>query len=96
MGHIFLTGSFEIQGILSPIQLDGITLCHWKMYPLTFSSLDNLPKLQLVTQMPDIRASKESVIHGHSEKKLQESLFYSNESNLNFMKAISILTLRVR
>jgi hypothetical protein len=48
------------------------------MYPLTFSSLDNLPKLQLVTQMPDIRASKESVIHGHSEKKLQESLFYSN------------------
>jgi beta-galactosidase len=71
---------FDRKGILSPIQLDGITLCHWKMYPLTFSSLDNLPKLQLVTQMPDIRASKESVIHGHSEKKLQESLFYSNES----------------
>ncbi|PVH62072.1 hypothetical protein PAHAL_3G198700 [Panicum hallii] len=70
---------FDRKGILSPIQLDGITLCHWKMYPLTFSSLDNLPKLQLVTQMPDIRASKESVIHGHSEKKLQESLFYSNE-----------------
>ncbi|RLM98017.1 hypothetical protein C2845_PM06G00660 [Panicum miliaceum] len=71
---------FDRKGILSPIQLDGITLCHWKMYPLTFSSLDNLPKLQLITQMPDVRASKESVIHGHSEKKLQESLFYSNES----------------
>ena len=70
--------SFELQGILSPIQIDGVTLCHWKMYPLTFNSLDNLPKIQLVTQMPDVRASKVSIIHGHSEKKFQESSFYLN------------------
>ncbi|CAN6359341.1 unnamed protein product [Urochloa humidicola] len=69
---------FDRKGILSPIQIDGITLRHWKMYPLTFNSLDNLPKLQLVTQMPDAWASKVPVIHGHSEKKLQESSFYSN------------------
>jgi len=48
------------------------------MYPLTFNSLDNLPKIQLVTQMPDVRASKVSIIHGHSEKKFQESSFYLN------------------
>ncbi|CAL4902048.1 unnamed protein product [Urochloa decumbens] len=70
---------FDRKGILSPIQIDGITLRHWKMYPLTFNSLDNLPKIQLITQMPDVRASKVSIIHGHSEKKLQESSFYSNE-----------------
>ena len=74
----WLLPSFEIQGILSPIQIDGVTLHHWKMYPLTFNSLDNLPKLQLITQMPDVRASKVSVIHGHSEKKFQESSFYLN------------------
>ncbi|CAN6327462.1 unnamed protein product [Urochloa humidicola] len=69
---------FDRKGILSPIQIDGITLHHWKMYPLTFNSLDNLPKIQLITQMPDARATKVSIIHDHSEKKLQESSFYSN------------------
>ncbi|OEL35585.1 Beta-galactosidase 8 [Dichanthelium oligosanthes] len=69
---------FDRKGILSPVQIDGITLCHWKMYPLTFNSLDNLPKLQLISQMPDFRASKVSIIHGDSEKKLQESSLYSN------------------
>jgi beta-galactosidase len=48
------------------------------MYPLTFNSMDNLPKLQLITQMPDVGDSKVSIVHGDSEKKLQESSFYSN------------------
>ncbi|WVZ99431.1 hypothetical protein U9M48_044729 [Paspalum notatum var. saurae] len=73
---------FDRKGILSPIQIDGVTLRHWKMYPLTFNSLDKLldklPKLQLITQMPDVGVSKMS-IHGDSEKKLQESSFSSNE-----------------
>ncbi|TVU20442.1 hypothetical protein EJB05_36650 [Eragrostis curvula] len=67
---------FDRKGILSPVEIDGIALHHWKMYPLSFNALDNLPKLQLISQMPDVRASKVSV-HGDSEKKLS---LYSNES----------------
>lgn len=74
--------SFEIQGILSPIQIDGITLRHWKMYPLALSSLDILPKLQLITQIPYAGASKMS-IHGDSEKILQESSCCSNGNSLH-------------
>lgn len=70
---------FDRKGILSTVQIDGITLHHWKMYPLSFNALDNLPKLQVITQMPDVRASVVS-IHGDSEKKLQELSFYSNEN----------------
>ncbi|KAL6618872.1 hypothetical protein ACP70R_034011 [Stipagrostis hirtigluma subsp. patula] len=55
---------FDRKGILSPVHIDGITLRNWKMYPLSFNVLDNLPKLQLITQMPDVR----------------ELTFYSNES----------------
>lgn len=70
---------FDRKGILSPIQIDGITLRHWKMYPLALNSLDILPKLQLITQIPYAGASKMS-IHGDSEKILQESSCCSNES----------------
>ncbi|XP_066366539.1 beta-galactosidase 8 [Miscanthus floridulus] len=70
---------FDRKGILSPIQIDGITIRHWKMYPLALNSLDNLPKLQLITQIPYVGASKMS-IHGDSEKNLQESSSYSNGS----------------
>lgn len=70
---------FDRKGILSPIQIDGITLRHWKMYPLALSSLDILPKLQLITQIPYAGASKMS-IHGDSEKILQDSSCCSNES----------------
>lgn len=70
---------FDRKGILSPIQIDGITLRHWKMYPLALNSLDILPKLQLITQIPYAGASKMS-IHGDSEKILQDSSCCSNES----------------
>lgn len=73
--------TFEIQGILSPIQIDGITLRHWKMYPLTLNSLDSLPKLQLIMQLPYVGASKVS-IHGDSEMNLQELSCYSNGKSL--------------
>jgi len=58
-------------GILSPVQIDGSTLYHWKMYPIAFNSQDNLPKLQLITQMPGDRASEAS-INGGSEKEITE------------------------
>lgn len=73
---------FDRKGILSPIQIDGIALNYWKMYPLTFNSLDNLPKLQLITQMPDVGTSKMS-IHGDSKNKLQKSSFYSNAEGIS-------------
>ncbi|KAL6851717.1 hypothetical protein ACP4OV_020281 [Aristida adscensionis] len=69
---------FDRKGILSPVQIDDITLCHWRMYPLSFSALDKLPKLQLITQVPNITASKVS-IHGDSQNKLRELSFYSSE-----------------
>jgi hypothetical protein len=74
--------SSEIQGILSPIQIDGITIRYWKMYPFALNSLDNLPKLQLITQIPYVGASKMS-IHGDTEKNLQESSSYSNGKSLH-------------
>jgi beta-galactosidase len=78
---VLINANFEMQGILSPVQLDGITLHHWKMYPLSLNALDNLPKLQLISQLPNVRASKVSV-HGDSKKKLQELSLYSNGKSL--------------
>ncbi|GJN15072.1 hypothetical protein PR202_gb01961 [Eleusine coracana subsp. coracana] len=68
---------FDRKGILSPVQIDGSALHHWKMYPLPFNAVDNLPKLQLISQLPEVRASKAS-IHGDPKKKLQELPFYAN------------------
>ncbi|KAK3134968.1 hypothetical protein QOZ80_5BG0413010 [Eleusine coracana subsp. coracana] len=70
---------FDRKGILSPVQIDGSALHHWKMYPLPFNAVDNLPKLQLISQLPEVRASKAS-IHGDPKKKLQELPFYANEN----------------
>ncbi|KAK3138147.1 hypothetical protein QOZ80_5AG0365160 [Eleusine coracana subsp. coracana] len=70
---------FDRKGILSPVQIDGIALRHWKMYPLPFNAVDSLPKLQLIGQLPEVRASKAS-IHGDPKKKLQELPFYANEN----------------
>jgi len=41
------------------------------MYPSAFNSQENLPNLQLITQMPGDKAS-EAFINGGSEKKLQK------------------------
>lgn len=68
---------FDRKGILSPIQIDGITLRHWKMYPLALNSLDILPKLQLITQIPYAGASKMSI---RGDSILQDSSCCSNES----------------
>lgn len=68
---------FDQKGILSPVEIDGITLRHWKMYPISFNSLGNLSKSQLIMQMADARASKMS-IHGDSQNKLRDLSFYLN------------------
>uniref|UniRef100_A0A0A9D3N5 BGAL17 n=1 Tax=Arundo donax TaxID=35708 RepID=A0A0A9D3N5_ARUDO len=79
---------FYRKGILSPVQIDGITLYHWKMYPLSFNAPGSLPKLKLITQIPDVRGSKAS-IHGDLEKKLQELPFYSDSKSLHSVNSAS-------
>uniref|UniRef100_A0A452ZPD9 Uncharacterized protein n=1 Tax=Aegilops tauschii subsp. strangulata TaxID=200361 RepID=A0A452ZPD9_AEGTS len=69
---------FDQKGILSTVEIDGVTLHHWKMYPLSFNLLDNLSKFQPIQQITDARASKVSS-HGGSQTKLRDLSFYLNE-----------------
>ncbi|VAH21963.1 unnamed protein product [Triticum turgidum subsp. durum] len=69
---------FDQKGILSTVEIDGVTLHHWRMYPLSFDLLDNIPKFQPIQQITDARARKVS-IHGDSRNKLRDLSFYLNE-----------------
>ncbi|EMS49254.1 Beta-galactosidase 8 [Triticum urartu] len=68
---------FDQKGILSTVEIDGVTLHHWKMYPLSFNLLENLSKFQPIQQITDARASKVSS-HGGSQNKLRDLSFYLN------------------
>jgi beta-galactosidase len=66
-----------MQGILSSVEMDGITLLHWKMYPLSFDALGVLSKFQPIQQITNGRNNK-VLIHGDAKNKLRASSFYRN------------------
>uniref|UniRef100_A0ACD5U0X7 Uncharacterized protein n=1 Tax=Avena sativa TaxID=4498 RepID=A0ACD5U0X7_AVESA len=68
---------FDQKGILSSVEIDGITLRHWKMYPLSFDAPGNLPKFQPIQQITNAR-NCEVPIHAYSQNKLRASSFYRN------------------
>ncbi|XP_003568002.1 beta-galactosidase 8 isoform X1 [Brachypodium distachyon] len=68
---------FDLKGILSSVEIDGVTVRHWKMYPLSFDALGELSKFQPIQQITDARASKVP-IHGYLQSKFRDSSFYQN------------------
>ncbi|XP_006654711.1 beta-galactosidase 8 isoform X2 [Oryza brachyantha] len=69
---------FDQKGILSSVEIDGVILRHWKMYPILLTALSNLSEFQPLMQMTGDQASKVS-IYGDSENMLHDVSFYLNE-----------------
>ncbi|CAM0954269.1 unnamed protein product [Alopecurus aequalis] len=77
MGRVnYGTYIFDQKGILSSVEIDGIILRHWKMYPLSFDAMDNLSKFQPIQQIT--KAINSVPIHGDLQNKLQISSLYRN------------------
>lgn len=65
---------FSRQGILSSVYLDGQILHGWKMIPIPFHNLNQVPTLSFEMQLTKKRSGKFELINGQCSVLFQHTL----------------------